>query len=112
MRQALAYLKGSTCCLLADREFMGKDWFRFLLRQRDVSLVIRIRGNGWGPLDDGQRRYLASMTRYWKRGTTGTFYNVTLYQSLRLNRVAHRPHKGAPRLLVTHRSDLDNIGIA
>ena len=112
MRQALAYLKGSTCCLLADREFIGKDWFSFLLRQRDVSFVIRIRCNGWVTLDDGQLRYLASMTRYWKRGTTCTFYNVTLYQSLRLNLVAHRPHKGEPRLLVTNRSDLDNIVIA
>lgn len=75
MRQALAYLKGSTCCLLADREFIGKDWFRFLLRQRDVSFIIRIRCNGWVTLDDGQLRYLASMTRYWKRGPTCTFYN-------------------------------------
>jgi hypothetical protein len=109
VRQALSYLKGSTCCLLADREFIGKDGFQFLLRQRDVSFVIRIRCSSWVTLDDGQLRHLASITRYWKRGLTRTFYNVTLYRSLRLNLVVHRPLKGDPLLLITNRSDLDQV---
>jgi len=109
VRQALSYLKGSTCCLLADREFIGKAWFQFLLRQRNVSFVIRIRCSSWVTLDDGQLRHLASITRYWKRGLTRTFYNVTLYRSLRLNLVVHRPRKGDPLLLITNRSDLDQV---
>lgn len=112
MRQALSYLKGSTCCLLADREFIGKDWFRFLLGQRELTFVIRIRCTGRVILDDGQLRDLATMTRYWRRGATCTFYNVTLYQSLRLNLVAHRPRKGDPLLLITNRDDLDQVIIA
>mgnify|MGYP005634759953 FL=1 len=32
MRQALTYLKGCTGCLLADREFIGKEWMQFLLK--------------------------------------------------------------------------------
>ena len=109
VRQALPYLKGSTCCLLADREFIGKDGFQFLLRQRDVSFVIRIRCSSWVTLDDGQLRHLASITRYWKRGLTRTFYNVTLYRSRRLNLVVHLPLKGDPLLLITNRSDLDQV---
>ena len=55
-----------------------------------MSFVIRIRCSSWVTLDDGQLRHLASITRYWKRGLTRTFYNVTLYRSLRLNLVVHR----------------------
>ena len=32
MRQALTYSKGCTGCLLADREFIGKEWMQFLLK--------------------------------------------------------------------------------
>ena len=75
MRQALPYLKGSTCCLLADREFTGKDGFRFLLGQRELTFVIRISCTGCVTLDDGQLCDLAMMMRYGRRGTTCTFYN-------------------------------------
>lgn len=109
MRQARAYLKGCTGCLLADREFIGKDWIQFLLKQKGWDFVIRIRDNNWITLDDGQLRDFAARTRYWKRGTTRTFFNVVLYRSLRLNLVVHRPPKGAPLLLVTNRSDLDQV---
>ena len=109
VRQALTYLKGCTGCILADREFIGKDWFAFLLRQQGWDFVIRIRCNRWVTLDDGQLRYLATMTKYWKRGATRTYVNVCLYRSLRLNLVVHRPHKGDPLLLVTNRSDLDQV---
>jgi hypothetical protein len=107
--QALTYLSGCTGCLLADREFIGKKWLQFLLQQKNWTFVIRIRCNSWVSLDDGQLRYLASMTRYWKRGATRTFFNVLLYKSLRLNLVVHRPKKGDPLLLVTNRTDLDQV---
>jgi len=49
------------------------------------------------------------MTRYWKRNTTRTFFNVQLYRSLRLNLVVHRPKKGAAILLITNRTDWDQV---
>lgn len=109
MRQAFTYLKGCTGCLLADREFIGKEWMRFLLKQKGWTFVIRIRCNSWVRLDDEQLQYLASMTRYWKRDTTRIFFNVLLYQSVRLNLVVHRPPKGEALLLVTNRTDLEQV---
>ena len=49
------------------------------------------------------------MTRDWKRNTTRTFFNVQLYRSLRLNLVVHRPKKGAAILLITNRTDWDQV---
>ena len=109
MRQALTYLKGCTGCLLADREFIGKGWMQFLLKQKGWGFVIRIRCNSSIRLDDGQLRDLASMTRYWKRNATRTSFNVQLYRSLRLNLVVHRPKKRAAILLITNRTDLDQV---
>jgi hypothetical protein len=101
--------EGCTGCLLADREFIGKAWLQFLLKQKDWDFVIRIRCNSWVTLDDGQLRYLATITRYWKRDTTRSFFNVCLYRSLRVNLVVHRPKKGDPLLLVTNRTDLNQV---
>ena len=56
--------------ILADREFIRKAWLQFLLQQKGWNFVIRIRCNSWVTLDDGQLRYLATITRHWKRGTT------------------------------------------
>jgi hypothetical protein len=95
--------------LLADREFIGKEWMQFLLKQKGWDFVIRIRCNSSIRLDDGQLRDLASMARYWKRNTTRTFFNVQLYRSLRLNLVVHRPKKGAAILLITNRTDWDQV---
>ena len=33
-------------CLLADREFIGEEWFQYLMRN-GINFVIRIRGNMW-----------------------------------------------------------------
>ena len=109
MRQAFVCLHHRTGCLLADREFIGKAWLQFLLQQKGWKFVIRIRCNSWVTLDDGQLRYLATITRHWKRVTTRPFFNVRLYGSLHLNLVVHRPKKGDPLLLVTNRTDLDQV---
>ena len=60
LTKVLAYLDPRVCCLVADREFIGRAWFAFLLEQQ-VDFVIRLRGNTSLTLDDGRRRY----------GTTG-----------------------------------------
>ena len=55
LTQALAYLDPRVGCLVADREFIGREWFAFLLKQ-PIDFVIRLRGNTWLTLDDGRRR--------------------------------------------------------
>ena len=52
LTKALAYLDARVCCLVADREFIGRAWFAFLLEQ-SVDFVIRLRGNTSLRLDDG-----------------------------------------------------------
>ncbi len=56
LTKVLAYLDPRVCCLVADREFIGRAWFAFLLEQQ-VDFVIRLRGNTSLTLDDGRRRY-------------------------------------------------------
>ena len=53
LTQVLSYFDPGVCCLVADREFIGQDWFAFLLKQ-NVDFVIRLRGNTWLTLDDGR----------------------------------------------------------
>ena len=55
LTEVLSYLDPGVCCLVADREFIGRDWFAFLLEQ-PVDFVIRLRGNTSLTLDDGRRR--------------------------------------------------------
>ena len=50
LTQVWAYLDARVCCLVADREFIGRDWFAFLLEQ-SVDFVIRLRGNTWLTLE-------------------------------------------------------------
>ncbi len=40
-------------CLTAEREFLGRDWFNYLLKQPGISFRIRIRESDC--LGDGQR---------------------------------------------------------
>ena len=82
--------------ILADHEFIGKAWLQFLFQQKGWDFVIRIRCNSWVSLDDGQLRYLATVTRHWKRATTRSFFNMRLYGFLHLKLVVHRPKKGDP----------------
>ena len=41
LTKALAYFDPGVCCLVADREFIGRAWFAFLLEQQ-VDFVIRL----------------------------------------------------------------------
>ena len=105
----LAYLNPSVCCLVADREFIGRAWFAFLLAQQ-VDFVIRLRGNTWITLDDGRRRYLAAFNQRMPRGTT-RYYPGRLHSmaALTLNLVCHRPVHGERILLLTNRTDLTQV---
>ena len=108
LTQVLAYLNPSVCCLVADREFIGRAWFAFLLEQQ-VDFVIRLRGNTWITLDDGRRRYLAAFNQRMPRGTTRYYPQTTLYGGLTLNLVCHRPVHGERILLLTNRTDLTQV---
>ena len=37
-------------CLLADREFIGEDWFQYLI-QAGINFVVRIKSNMWMEAD-------------------------------------------------------------
>ncbi len=67
LTQVWTYLDARMCCLVADREFIGRDWFAFLLEQ-SVDFVIRLRGHTALTLKDGRQRY----------GTTFTFMELLL----------------------------------
>lgn len=108
MQQALAYLKTCSCTLLADREFIGKAWFCFLLAHR-VDFVIRLTGNTWVTLDDGRLRYIASFNQRMPRGQTRFYPHTILYGDVTLNLVCHRPAKGELVILITNRTDLEQI---
>ena len=108
LTQALAYLDPGTCCVVADREFIGRDWFAFLLKQ-PVDFVSRLRGNTSLTLDDGRQRYGATFNERMPQGTTRYYPQTTLYDGLTLNLVCHRPARGERILLITNRTDLQQV---
>ena len=108
LTQVWTYLDARVCCLVADREFIGRAWFAFLLEQQ-VDFVIRLRGNTCLTLDDGRRRYAAIFNERMPRNTTRYYPNTTLYGGLTLNLVCHRPVRGEKLLLITNRTDLKQV---
>ena len=108
LTQVWTYLEARVCCVVADREFIGRDWFTFLLEQ-PIDFVIRLRGNTCLTLDDGRQRYGATFNERMPRNTTRYYPNTTLYNGLTLNLVCHRPVRGARILLITNRTDLQQV---
>ena len=108
LTQALTYLDASSCCRVADREFIGRDWFGFLVEQQ-VDFVVRRRGNTTITLDDGRGRRVDAFTQRMRPGTTRYYPNTTLYDGLTLHLVCHRPAKGEHILLITNRTDLKRV---
>ena len=111
-RRAWRYLKAYPCCLLADREFIGADWLRFLLKQKGLDFIIRIRYDSWVTLANGRLHHLDLFTRNLPKGKTRTYESVELYdgkRAVRLNLVCHRSAKGELVLLATNRPDLDHV---
>lgn len=104
LKKAFAYLPIAQCCLLADREFISREWFQFLLHQR-LDFVIRLRSNHWIEKADGTRMHLEYSTRRQKKNTTRIYKQALLYGRIRLHIVCHRPSKGPRLFLVTNRDD-------
>ena len=108
LTKVLAYLNPRLCCLVAEREFIGRAWFAFLLKQ-PVDFVIRLRGNTSLTLDDGRRRYGTTFNARMPGATTRYYPQTTLYDGLPLNLVCHRPARGERILLLTNRTDLQQV---
>lgn len=108
LTKALRYLKPYRCTLLADREFVGKEWFQFLLKQKDLDFVIRIKSNNWILQENGLGSYVDQLSPRQRKNTTKIYPNITLYGSLKLNLVCHRPAKDELLYLATNRPDLEN----
>ena len=108
LSQVWTYLEAHVCCVVADREFIGRAWFAFLLAQ-PVDFVIRLRGNTCLTLEDGRQRYGATFNERMPRNTTRYYPNTTLYNGLTLNLVCHRPARGERILLITNRTDLQQV---
>jgi len=107
MKKILKYLKGYSGTLLADREFIGKAWFTFLLKQKNMDFVIRIKSNSWIRLKNGRETYVDRRSPGQRRNTTKTYEAITLYGSLSLNLICHRPPKEERVYLVTNHSGLN-----
>ncbi len=108
LRAAFQHLPVNRCCLLADREFIGKEWIQFLLRQ-PLTFVLRIRSDHWIQPIHGAGFYLDIHTRHQRRNTTKIYENIRLYKDLPLHLVCHRSTKGERVFLVTNRTDLRNV---
>ena len=93
LTQVLAFLDAGVCCLVADREFIGRDWFAFLL-EHQVDFVIRLRSHTWLTLDDGRQRYGATFNAHMPRGTTRYYPQTTRYDGLTLNLRCPEPVEG------------------
>ena len=108
LTKALAYLDPGACCLVADREFIGRDWFGFLLDQ-SIDFVIRLRGNTHITLAAGRQHSWAASTHTLPRGTTRFDLHTTLFNGVPLHLVWHRPTRGEVLLLITNQTDLLHI---
>ena len=111
-RKAWRYLKDYSCCLLADREFVGIEWLSFLLGLPGLEFIIRIRCDGWITFPNGKKRALSLLVRNLHKGKTRIYENVILYEQsdkVRVHLVCHRSQKGELVLLATHRSDLEQV---
>ena len=108
LRAAFKHLPVKRCCLLADREFIGKEWIQFLQRQK-MTFVLRIRSNHWIQPTQGDGFYLDLRSRHQRRNTTKIYENIRLYKDLPLHLVCHRSAKGERIFLVTNRTDLHQI---
>lgn len=109
LRRAWSYLKDTPCCLLADREFIGGEWFAQLLARPEMDFVIRIRENSQVTFAEGRTTDLGLWVRRLPKGHTWYYYEILLYESgtpVHVNLVCHRSLQDEVILLVTNRSDL------
>ena len=62
---------------LADREFIGKSWFK-ALQKRGIPYAIRVRNNQFATLADGTRVKISSLAKELKNQKSRTWPNIQL----------------------------------
>ena len=93
--------------LLADREFVGNQWFEFLV-ENDIPFAIRVRGELIVALDDGRTAPLASLLRREQgmrklAGRRGRFKDMAARFAGTLAFAAKRRGDGALIIVATNR---------
>ena len=103
-RSTALFGQGSIAMLLADREFVGEDWFNWLT-QNDIPFTIRIAHNRLVTRADGCRVRLATQITHHKRGRHCT---ATLDGMARpLHFAALKPKDGDGVITATNRTGHD-----
>lgn len=59
--------KESILALLADREFIGEDWLKWL-KSEGIDFVIRIKKDAWVPNSRGEKMQVHKLFRFLKPG--------------------------------------------
>ena len=62
---------------LADREFIGKTWFK-ALQKRSIPYAIRVRNNQFATMDDGKRIKISALASALKNQKPRTWPNINL----------------------------------
>lgn len=79
-RKAWRYLKNYSCCLLADREFIGIERLSFLLGVPGLEFIIRIRCDGRITFLNGKQRALRLLLRTLRKGKTRIYEKGVSYE--------------------------------
>ena len=99
-RYIATFGKDSIGMLLGDREFIGENWFNYLIKE-DIPFTIRLRGGMYATLPDGDRWRLSTLLTRPRRGrkTTATLTGV----QATLDLTAKTPKGGEAVIVATNR---------
>ena len=94
--------------LLADREFIGKDWFQWLKKQR-LLFRLRIRGDVQVMTTKGHYVKASQLFRHVKAGQTETWMSRRKVSDIKLYIAAARSPKSGELLIVVGLEKPDNM---
>ena len=79
-QQAIKLYPLTGFCLLADREYEGKEWFRFLT-ENQINFIIRLpKGSCKADIGAGGKAYSALLKRALKGRTVNQWFELTGYR--------------------------------
>lgn len=104
MRRYLALFGASSIkALLADREFIGAEWLKFLM-ENNIPFVIRLKESMQVRLEDGGLRQFGTLLRKRRRfELSGWLVGMEVSPAMRLHFAAKRIKGGEPLIVVTNR---------
>ena len=94
--------------VLADREFIGKEWFKYL-KEKDISYGIRIRDNLICYLNNGSSALIKKYFAKLKKGKKGLIENCII-SGFKTNLKARRNHKGE-LVVIAYSDDINECPI-